>query len=112
MRTQGQPSAGGLNIFDKLRGALKLRLRPWTMTSSLTVKDVARAIASSEDTVLNWINGRSAPAFDKAGDLIVFFWSLGDRAFLAEIYGLPPLMPVEEARKPLAEAHALLGAIL
>lgn len=111
-RTQGQPSPAPLNVLEMLRVALKRRLRPWTMTSAITVKDVARAISSSEDTLLNWINGRSAPAFEKAGDLIHFFWSMGDRAFLAEVYGLPPLGVVAELKRPLAEAHALLGAIL
>jgi hypothetical protein len=111
-RTQGQPSPAPLNVLELLRAALKRRLRPWSMTSALTVKDVARAIASSEDTLLNWINGRSAPAFEKAGDLIAFFWSLGDRAFLSEIYGLPPLGVVAELKRPLIEARAMLDQAL
>ncbi len=111
-RTQGQPSPAPLNVLDLLRAALKRRLRPWSMTSALTVKDVARAIASSEDTLLNWINGRSATAFEKAGDLIWFFWSLGDRAFLAEVYGLPPLGIVADLKRPLLEARAALDTII
>ncbi len=49
---------------------------------------------------------------DCAGDLIRFFWSLGDRAFLAEVYGLPPLGVVAELRKPLVEARAALDNII
>lgn len=74
--TPGQPSADSRKISDRLAAALKRRIRPWSMSSALTVKDVARAIGASEDTVSNWLNGRATPNFDKAGDLFRFFASL------------------------------------
>lgn len=97
---------------QRLSAALKLRIRPWSMTSALTVKDVCRAINCSDDALLSWINGRARANFDGGGDLIRFFWSLGDRAFLAEVYGLPPLGVIAELRKPLVEARAALDSII
>ena len=43
---------------------------------------------------------------------IAFFWRHGDKAFVAEIYGLPPLGVIAELRKPLVEARAALDSIL
>lgn len=110
--TAGQPSAVGLNVLEILAAELKARLRPWTPTSAWSVKDAARATDSSEDTVLNWINGRSAPAFDKVIALVRWFWSIGDLGFLSAICGLPPLGVVAELKRPLIEARAMLDQAL
>ena len=43
---------------------------------------------------------------------IAFFWRHGDKAFVAEIYGLPPLGVVAELKRPLIEARAMLDQAL
>lgn len=108
----GEPPINESPASQRLSDALKKRIRPWSMTSALTVKDVCRAISCSDDALLSWVNNRSRVNIDGSGDLVRFFWSLGDRAFLAEIYGLPPLGVVAELRRPLIEARAMLDQAL
>jgi len=97
------------NFAGRFRDALRRRLFPHT---NLQPKQIAHALGKSERAIqlimagTNGVNGATAAA------AIRFFWSVVDRGFVSEIYALPLLTPVEEARKPLAEAHALLGAIL
>lgn len=97
--------AGDEEFFARFRDALRRRLAPNT---ALHLKQLAGAIGRSERGVqlalagANGVNGATVAA------CIAFFWSSGDRGFVAEIYGLPPLGVIAEMRAPLVEELARL----
>lgn len=102
-------AGGEVNFGERFRVALRRRLQPNTV---LHVKQLAHAIGKSDRAVQMIMAGNIGLHSEPVAACIAFFWRQGDKAFVAEIYGLPPLGVVAELKRPLAEAHALLGAIL
>lgn len=96
---------GEVNFAGRFRDALRRRLAPNT---ALQLKQLAHAIGKSERAVQMVMAGDIGLHSETVAACIRFFWGLNDRAFLAEIYGLPPLGVIAELRQPLVEALARL----
>ena len=102
-------AGGEVNFADRFRDALRRRLQPHTV---LHVKQLAHAIGKSDRAVQMVMAGNIGLHSETVAACIAFFWRQGDRAFIAEIYGLPVLMPVGEAIQPVVDAYEMLGDIL
>lgn len=94
---------------DLLRDALRRRLAPNT---GLHPKQLAHAIGVSDRAVQKILAGLSDGQAGTVARCVQFFWALGDRAFVPEIYGLPPMMPVADARRALHQARQAIGEAL
>lgn len=92
-----------------LREALRKRLMPNT---ALHPKQLAHAIGVSERAVHKILAGDSDGQAGTVASIVWFFWSLGDRALVHELYALPPLGVVAELKRPLIEARAMLDQAL
>lgn len=71
---------------DRLRDALRRRLAPNT---ALHPKQLAHAIGATERGVNKILAGDSDGHAVTVAACIDFFWRIGDRGFVAEIYRLP-----------------------
>lgn len=76
---------------------------------AVTVKQFCAAISLDEDTLNNWRNKNGKPQADKIDAVIRFFVSLGDLAFVAEIFGMPPLYWLGEHRRLMRAARVRLS---
>lgn len=111
----GQPSTAAAEVSFRLaeadqakrvRAALRRRLAPNT---GLHGKQLGHAIGISDRAVRMIMAGEINPSSETLGDMIRFFWSGGDRGFLAEVLGLPDVMPVSEAVAVLEHARRAIG---
>lgn len=96
---------------DIIREAFRVRLYPNT---NLHPKQLAHAIGMTDRALRMLLAGDINPSAGTLGEACRFFWSRGDRAFSAIVLGLPGIdgPTLFDVQRPLAEAHALLGAIL
>lgn len=100
---------GEVNFAERFRAALRRRLQPQAM---LHVKQLAHAIGKSDRAVQMMLAGDTTAHGATVAACVDFFWRIGDRGFVAEIYGLPPLMPVAEAKQALQDARKAIGDLL
>lgn len=78
---------GGLlhqDFLERFRIALARRL-----AAGLSRKVLQHAIGASGRSLENWLAGVNAPSSEAVAACIDFFWKIGDRAFVAELYQLP-----------------------
>lgn len=100
---------GEVNFGGRFRAALRRRLQPQAM---LHVKQLAHAIGKSDRAVQMMLAGDTTAHGATVAACVEFFWRIGDRGFVAEIYGLPPMMPVAEAQQALQDARKVISDVL